>query len=90
MIEPLVLARMKQPRQGTVLRINSSDIRPFIKIVTSATEGQVFIDGQAAMLAGDNMIDWKAQPSNGLRHHAIFASIPRTRSYGSIQCLFHH
>ena len=57
MLVPNVLAWMEESRQQTCAGVETRDVRPLMEVVIPAGQRQVFGDGRAVVLFGNDVID---------------------------------
>jgi hypothetical protein len=76
-VAPCVNARVKETRQFSGQRINPSDVRALMTVAMVTGECKVLRRGPAAVLTCDDVIEWKAEPIETLRHQAILTRLAR-------------
>jgi hypothetical protein len=75
MLLPSVLAGVEESCQQTRLGIEAGDIGPFVDVVIQAGQRQVFRDGRAVVLLGNDMVDLERQNIEPLREPTVFAGV---------------
>ena len=56
---PLVLARMKQPGELSSFRVNTGDVRAFVRVICIAAQREIIFSRRTAVFLRDDMIDLK-------------------------------
>jgi len=74
---PIVLARMKERREGTGDGIHPRNIRPFVAVAVQARECQILEGGFAAVLARNDVIYVERVGMSGRREVAVFTAMAR-------------
>lgn len=75
MFGPLIFSWVKQSRELVTLRIESSDIWPFVSIAVKAGHGEIAGLAGATVLLGNDVIDLEWQFGEGYREMTILTSI---------------
>lgn len=74
MAAPAILAGVEEPHPAAGLRVQPRDVRPLVAVAEEAGQGEVFGDGGAFVLAGDDMINGLGQRREGLGQLAAFVA----------------
>ncbi len=73
---------MKRTDQLARVRVKPSDVGTLVPVAIRTSEGQIFGNSFARMLAGFDVIDLKAQRKGMLREAAILATVARALPNG--------
>ena len=76
---PLMTTRMKEPSQFLRQRIDAGKIRTFKTITIETGEREIGIRRTAAVLSGDDVVDFKIERRMLLSKPTVFASVSRSR-----------
>lgn len=75
MLAPIIVPRMKQPRELPCVGINSSQIRALVAVAPQASQRQILKSTGTAMLPGDDMVDRESPHMSSLGHSTVFACL---------------
>ena len=71
MFIPLVLARIEEPDEYSVLQ--TRDVRSLVCVAAQASECEILEYGQSTVLSSDDVIDGEGKTVGNLWHAAVFA-----------------
>jgi hypothetical protein len=80
MVQPSVAARIKKWHSIAAERIDSDQIRSFMKIAPVTSEGKITASARSAMLFRDDVLDMMRESAPLLIEKTVFAPIARARS----------